>query len=243
MGERLCPPNLPRSAVKKLLIGEKYADLSPVLRTFGVETLLFPDIPEVDPRLSGHVDLAVLSYKDKLYLGGRAGERAAKMLGQLGFSVELRQISGPDYPQDAAFNACVLGDRIVHNRDFSVLSGCGGLIHVRQGYAKCNICPITDCALITSDAGVARACRAEGLEVLQIQPGYIRLPGFDTGFIGGSAFLLAPDLLAFTGRLTGHPDCERIMRFLAAHQIKAVTLSNDPIVDIGSAVLLTESDD
>lgn len=240
MGERLCPPNLPRSAVKKLMIGEKYRHFGDELLKYGIDVLLLPDIPEVDRRLCGHADLAALSWGKQLILGGRAGEIMAPKLHALGFNVTLCPISGSDYPSDAVLNACVMGENIIHNRDFSALKSKKGFIHVRQGYSKCSVCPVTEEALITSDAGIARACRQQGLDVLLIEPGYILLPGFNTGFIGGCAFLLAPDLLAFTGRIDRHPSYGEIADFLSRYGISYVCLSAEPVEDIGSALLITE---
>jgi len=59
------------------------------------------------------------------------------------------------------------------------------LIPVKQGYAKCSLCIVSENAVITADEGLAYTlCRA-GLDVLKIIPGCIRLPGYGYGFIGG----------------------------------------------------------
>ena len=240
-GERLCPPNLPRTPVRRLLIGQRYAFLADALRHFGVEVYFLPDIPEVDARLAGHADLAAVTYEKTVFLGGAAGAQMELALQKLGFETQHRAIAGADYPHDAAFNACVMGKRIFHNRDFSVLQGKAGFVHVRQGYAKCSICLVAPNALITSDAGIAQACMQEGINVLHIRPGYIQLPGFETGFIGGASFLLAPDSLAFVGDIHLHPDAIEIQHFLTANGVRPVCIGRGPLLDIGSAVLLTEA--
>ena len=235
-----CRPNLPEGRVKKLLIGEKYAIFSPKLQEFGVETLLLPEITEVDPRLSGHADLAVLTYNDDVFLGGTAGEKIEHELTKLGFNIRKKFNIDSSYPDDALLNACVFGKHIIHNSKFSPLSTHEGFIGVSQGYSKCNICVVRENAIITSDFGIAKAAAEQGIDVLRIESGHIDLPGFDTGFIGGCSFKLAPDLIAFTGNLDLHPNCCEIITFLEKYGVKSINLSNSRLLDIGSAVLLTE---
>ncbi len=239
--ERLCPPNLPRTPVRKLLIGQRYAFLADALRQLDVEAYFLPDIPEVDARLAGHADLAAVTYDKTVFLGGAAGAQMVPVLRDLGFETQHHEIAGAAYPHDAAFNACVMGKRIFHNRNFSVLQGKSGFVHVRQGYAKCSICPVAPNALITSDAGIVQACMQERINVLHIRPGYIQLPGFGTGFIGGASFLLAPDSLAFVGDFHLHPDAVEIQRFLTVNGVRPICIGKGPLLDIGSAVLLTEA--
>ena len=73
-------------------------------------------------------------------------------------------------------------------------------IFVTQGYANCSVAVVDERWIITADCGIARACRAAGLDVLQICPGFIR-SGMVLGFIGGCCGKLGADQLAFTGRL------------------------------------------
>jgi len=234
----ICSPNLPKNRVKRLILGEKYAFLAPKLEKLGVKVHLLPEIKEVDTRLSGHADLAVLTYQNEVYLSGTAN-KLSTIFRELGFAEKCVDL-GSEYPKDSILNACVMGEHIIHNKKISVLSDRAGFIHVNQGYAKCNICPVTENALITSDEGIAKACRAKGIDVLLIAAGYIDLDGFDTGFIGGASFKLGENLMAFTGDVMKHPDGKEILEFLSKFNIEAICLSDDRLFDIGSAILLTE---
>ena len=113
---------------------------------------------------------------------------------------------------------------------------------MRQGYAKCCACVVNEGAMITSDTGIAKAAARHGVDVLRIRPGYIELAGFDTGFIGGTAFRISERALAFTGRLDAHPDRADIEAFLRSRGIEPVYLTDRPAFDIGSAVPLTEAE-
>lgn len=240
MSEKLCRPNLPQGRVKKLLIGEKYAEIGGQLNKLDIEVIFLPDISEVDERLSGHVDLAVLPINGNIFLGGRAGEAIAPILRSMGFKTPLTPLAGEKYPLDATLNACVMGEHVIHNKDFSILSENQGFIHVKQGYTKCSCCVVGENALITSDCGIAKQCTDAGLDVLQISPLGVRLPGFDTGFFGGASFKLSKKIMAFTGDIYDHPDAERIIDFLQRYHVRPLCLTDGPLLDIGSAVLLTE---
>lgn len=111
------------------------------------------------------------------------------------------------------------------------------IIDVNQGYSACTT---LDCryGIISSDNGICEAARKHGLKVLQISQGFISLPGYSYGFIGGSAFLLENKMF-FTGTLQNHPDRDRILSFLSAGGIEPIYLTNEEIFDIGGAVLIS----
>ena len=93
---------------------------------------------------------------------------------------------------------------------------------------------------ITADRGLERALKAKGFEVLLIRPGFIELPGYDTGFVGGCSGKLAPDKMAFTGELSSHPDGELIRAFLKSQGISAVELRKGPLLDVGGILPLLQ---
>ena len=241
-------PNLPNRA-STVLIGEKYAGiLIKPLENQGVSTVIVPNNPNVDPRLSGHVDLSAL------HTGGEGVILAPYLTDQQTFFVQLGlkptvlcQAQGPLYPDDAALNLCMVGEHVfyhprIHTDIVNLLtSGREYLLHaVRQGYSRCSVCIISDDALITADRGMAKAASAAGLDVLLITPGFVSLPGFSYGFLGGACFKIASDIIAFTGTLDRHPDQYRILSFLNVHGINPVYLTSDPVFDIGSAIPLIE---
>lgn len=238
-------PHLPAGRVGSVVIGERYrARLAGALEALGVEALWLPDAHSVDPRLAGHADLRVL------HLGGRrivsaCGGDTDGTLARLGFEVIPSPEPGESYPSDCVLNACIAGGKLFHRLDITapaVLDNLDGLesVNIAQGYAKCCTCVVDERSVMTSDPGIARVCRACGLNVLEIRPGYIELEGFDYGFIGGASFKLSADELAFTGRLDAHPDFGAIMDFLAGRGVGATFLTGETAFDVGSVLPLTE---
>ena len=154
-------------------------------------------------------------------------------------------ISEFKYPECVKLNAAVVGKRVIANIKYidkavtSRLSELGyELINVKQGYAKCSVCVVSDSAIITSDEGIARSLKRYDIDVLKISPGHIGLCGSYGGFIGGAAFLADKELLAFTGDIMKHPDGESIEEFCRSHSVDTVSLSDENIFDIGGVVAI-----
>ena len=245
-------PNLP-VCVDTVIIGKKYCDvLQNGVKNLGINLLPMPDDPYVDARLSGHADLSVL------HLGGNRlllapylkGSSFSQQLGNMGFDFEFTEIEQSAlYPNDAQMNVCILGNKVVYNPrtvpDAMVkcltIGGRAVQVSSRQGYSRCSVCVVNDNAIITADEGICRGAEAQGIDALKIRPGYIDLPGFDYGFIGGASFKISDTKLAFTGRLSSHPDAERIIEFASLHNVDVVYITYKPAFDIGGAIPIIEA--
>lgn len=244
-------PNLP-NACTAVIYGEKYAKiLKKALNSLHIESILFPDNPDIDPRLSSHTDLSLLhTGGNRLYLAPYLRHRMfAEELRERDMILrfpELRQCR--DYPRDAQLNICITGKHVICNpktAETSIveyLTNCGAIcIFVRQGYSRCAVCMVDADSIITADRGIATAAESNGVHVLLIRSGYIRLDGYPYGFIGGASCKLASDKLAFTGNLDAHPDRKAILDFLAERGIEPVYLSREPAFDIGSMIPILEN--
>ncbi len=243
-------PHLPERKVKLLIAGERYRKiLSDPLRNLGISVLWMPDNRAVDSRVSGHVDLSLV------HLGGNKLLASKNILGNELFvniltnrGVELivsTEEQGCKYPADSRLNVCILGNYLIENEKYADKLMASQrpdlkIINVKQGYTKCSICVVDSKSIITSDKAIAEKAGEAGLNVLLIQAGHVWLPGYDTGFIGGAAFKTAANGLAFTGRIEGHPDKEKILEFLNDRNVEPIFLTDEPIFDIGSAIPLCE---
>ncbi len=245
-------PNLPVCA-DIVIIGEKYCNiLQNGIKSLGINALFMPDNPYVDPRLSGHADLSVLHLGgDRLLLAPYLKRSSfSQQLEDSGFDIRFADIEQSAlYPNDAQMNMCILGNKVIYNPQtgsdaiVKYLTIGNGAIQVssRQGYSRCSVCVVNDNAIITADEGICRSAKAHGVDVLKIRPGYIDLPGFDYGFIGGASFKLSDTKLAFTGGLDKHPDAERIIEFASLHNIDMVYITDKPAFDIGGAIPIIEA--
>lgn len=241
-------PNLPRGRVSLLAVGERYRErLEKPLSSTVSEVLWLPDNSQVDSRLAGHADLMLIHLGRGRVVCSEVGDSIVNNLTNRGFEVTRAIMEQrPEYPFDCNLNGCSVGDRFIHRHDVTdpavlrALPQSTRYIDVAQGYSKCSVCVVDEHSVITSDAGIAKSAALYGIEALEIEQGFIELAGFDSGFIGGSAFKLSEHELAFTGNLDAHPDRDRIIRFLAGRGISPVFLTERPIFDIGSAIPLLE---
>ena len=244
-------PNLPENS-KLVLIGEKYSEFFvKSLENMAILPLLVPENPYVDVKVSGHVDLSVLHVgANKIVMAPYLkGSSLSERLIHLGFEVIFTEtFQAKSYPFDSGFNVCIIDNKLIYNPktaektivDILTKGERCHSINVKQGYSKCSTCVVNENAIITADEGIDRAARRAGIESLKITEGYIDLPGYDYGFIGGASFKINKNTIVFTGRLDDHPDKQRIIEFLSLHNVKALYITDRPIFDIGSAIPILE---
>lgn len=166
---------------------------------------------------------------------------------------------GYEYPDDVPYNAVATRKYLIHNTEFTApavldrarFAGLN-ILRVSQGYTRCSCLPVGDSAFITADEGIASVIRGWNEQILEesgentdpsfnddlidllvIRPGHIRLEGFPSGFIGGTAGTVGSSIY-FNGDLMAHPDGQAIARFIEAHGLKPVWFSGEPLTDIGS---------
>ena len=131
---------------------------------------------------------------------------------------------------------------VFHNSKLICNDFLTSVIHVNQGFTKCSICPISSNAAITTDYAIAKTMSGQGIDVLQIKPDGIVLQGYNYGFIGGCAFMIAGDKLAFTGQLNNIENRDEILAFLKKHSVEPIYLTDLPLFDIGGAIPIIERD-
>lgn len=242
-------PHLPQGRVRHIIIGERYRDkLCDSLEARNVKVLWLPDNPYLDERLSGHTDLsAVITNSSELTLSGNyCNSEIFDNIEALGYHTVFTENPGMRYPDDARLNFYYDGIRLLYNPK-TADSGIISRIHtdtkltVKQGYTKCSVCAVASNAFISGDKIISEKLLNEGSDVLYIKEPFVRLNGFDYGFIGGATFKLSKDELAFTGVINDTEIRKSIETFLDKHNIEPVYLTTEEVFDIGSAVLLTEN--
>ena len=151
-----------------------------------------------------------------------------------------RTVPGHEYPHDIAYNAACSGKFFIHNLKYTAPELLRAaeernmqFINVKQGYAKCSTVVVDEESIITYDRGIAGACSRAGMNVLTVNPGYVVLPGYNCGFIGGASGR-ADDTVYFNGDLEVHPDCGDIVRFIGERGLKVKWFPEWPLTDIGS---------
>ena len=151
---------------------------------------------------------------------------------------------GAAYPNDIRLNCLLIGKWLIANvphiapeiKEWARGNGVD-IVSVRQGYARCSTLAVNGNAAITADKGIADTLRSRGIDVLQIEPGHIRLDGYEYGFIGGASAVLG-DMVLFFGDPLSHPCGADIVRFIEAHGSRIETTGAHELRDLGSCVMI-----
>lgn len=227
------------------VIGEKYRSLlAKSLDKQGILPLWMPQNLLFDPRLSGHADLSMARRGREVVLSKGLNDAFVNNLTNRGYRVSHAiHEEGERYPHDAGLCVLDTGRYLICNpktADPAVLRLFSDriLVPVSQGYTRCAAAVVNEHSIITADAGVSRAAKLAGLDVLDIACGAVELTGFPYGFIGGACFLLNNDTLVFTGTLDAHPNKAEILAFLAARGVRPLFGTKGPLIDIGGAITL-----
>lgn len=240
--------NLPGKKVKTVIAGGLSEKTERSLKELGIDIIKIQPIKNADRRISSHADLVFLP------LGGNNSAIAQETELLLSKSEPIASMNllksgisiSSEYPLDCPLNCVIIGKYIICNVDTvrkDVLEYCRRnffeIINIKQGYTKCSVVPVSERAIITDDISVYNGCR-DKLDVLAVEKGFVRLDGFNYGFIGGSAGKLGHDLLGFTGRINDNTVRSQIEDFCALYDVRCVYLSDEKIYDVGSIIPITE---
>ena len=213
----------------------------------GFELIKLPSFDLLQEPVAAHPDMLlfigkgrVVCHKDYFAVAESEMLKISKLLGaEIILSDEA---INKEYPRDVLFNAASVGDVLVCRRDalskeIAALYGEENIINVKQGYAKCSTCVVCDKAIITADKSIAGKAQEKGIDVLVISPNGVRLDGYDCGFIGGASGADNENVY-FCGNIDLHPDGEKIKAFCEKHGKEAVSLSDEPIYDYGTLMII-----
>lgn len=235
---------LPDSQAKLMLVSGEYPELAYSLQRLGVDAIL----TTADNRLPGpvkwHPDMQACA------IGGRMivlkGCGLMDVLAKYGIPAsETVDLPESSYPKDVlcnvlAWDKWALGNAVAADKAVIQTADKLGLtwINVKQGYTACSTLLVDEQSAITADDGVAVQLERHGIQVLRINSGAVKLPGYPYGFIGGCCGKLSPERMVFAGSIDSHPDGERISNFLSMRCIVPVELFHGELLDVGGLIAL-----
>ena len=209
-----------------------------------------PSYKRLQAGVASHPDMLVFFCGDSYITTSEYYKEAKDVfekINSLGYRAILTdELPSADYPNDIIFNALPLGEYVFGlkknlSRELVKLAESFGMdtVNVHQGYAKCSVCKVSENAIITADSGIAKAAGERGIDVLEIAAGHVRLDGYDCGFIGGASGTDGENVY-FCGNVLLHPDGKRIWEFCEKHKKDCVSLSNEPLFDVGTLFFLSK---
>ena len=210
-----------------------------ILRTFGHTPIPCPPHPGLAAPVASHPDLLIFPTENSLYTHIDYAYTLRALCPLLPITPISEQVA-EQYPHDVLLDAALVGKHLVCRPDATsaaVLAYAqekgATLLPVRQGYAKCNLCIVSENAVITEDASMEKALSFAGVDILRIQSGHVSLPGYPYGFIGGASGCDGHHVF-FCGDLTAHPDGDRMAAFCRMHGMQPISLCDKPLTDVGS---------
>ena len=227
------------------VIGQGGAAYRNALAALCADVLLLPPAEGMDPRVASHPDMLMTVWGQDVVMPASYAARADvrpildTLCRRCGVRVITTEISpGSVYPHDVVCNSLLFGGDLYGKltalapeiRQLAVRDGRKA-VDVAQGYAGCSALACGD-VLLTADPSIRDAVCACGGDVLFLSPGGIRLPGYDTGFIGGAGGY-ADGHAVFFGDVRRHPDGDRITQALSARGIVCHCLGERELTDFG----------
>ena len=214
---------------------------APLAEHLPIPALALPLDPRLAPPVRAHADMLAFSFRGELFLEEVYLCENQEILATWGIPIRPARTSrSSEYPRDIGLNALSVGRYLFCNARHTAREILGleaEIVDVAQGYAACSTLVLAPDLLITADPSIARAAEKRGLDVLPIAPGHIRLPGYDTGFIGGASAVMG-DTAYFFGDPSTHPDFARIEEACVQSQLKMQALLDSPLTDLGGVRLL-----
>jgi hypothetical protein len=221
-----------------LIIADYRISIEAQERLWEMGDLLLFQHESVVGALSGHPDISIFHNGKNIIVSADIPAHVCNALKKHDIKYQQAgEVSGPDHPYSATFNASGTENVLIHNIKFTavpVLDLYPGkeIIDVKQGYARCSTLLLDDNHLITSDVGIAGKCRASGKDVLLVSPGDIVLPGMEYGLFGGCCGIIN-DTVVIYGSLQYHPQGSEIQNYIHKCGLKIFELVDEPLQDVG----------
>ncbi len=189
--------------------------------------------------ISGHPDIFFCKLDDSIVYAPNLPEEFVTTLKKRNINLIKGELPlGLKYPETVKYNAVFSENILYHNFRYtdSVITdniGDADLIHINQGYARCNLLPLGNDNFITSDKGVERSLERFDKNALYVNPEEIVLPGKKNGFIGGCSGIFDGKVF-FIGSLSHLKDGEKIKQFIIETGMDVVELYDGVLFDGGS---------
>ncbi len=224
------------------------------LATHGFEVISLPSYKKLSEPVSAHPDMLLFILDDILFTDNDyyrfAKDYVDNICNKSGLKLFLCDENiKAHYPHDIPFNILKCGFYLFCKTDYTSKSIIEyaeqknyKIVNVTQGYAKCSVCKVTDSAVITSDKNIAKTAGLYGIDVLLINEGDVTLPPYKHGFIGGASGLCeGTNSIYFCGNIDLHRDAEKIKTFCKKHNRCVVSLSDEPLFDVGTLTFVDDT--
>ncbi len=241
--EIISTPHLPTGKVSHLLCGSITKELQDSLLHYVDSILYTKSEAAIESALQNHADLSACPLPENKIIISKSQSDLKEKLISLGFYVIMQDDVSSPYPADCLLNFINTANYLIYNNvihEHAKYHLQNKTLLAKQGYIKCSVAPIAENAILTDDAGIAKAAQQHDMQVCFVEKGDIQLSGYAYGFIGGCCGKLSEHTLAFCGNVESHRDHKKITEFLKRYEVEAISLLDSQLMDIGSLIPLTQ---
>ncbi|MBO4422549.1 MAG: hypothetical protein J5879_03865 [Clostridia bacterium] len=204
-----------------------------LIRKYEIRKL--PPCDDLAGPVSKHADMLVGLLDKRIILTRGYYEKNKELFSGLDVCLTDEE-QGGEYPRDVLLNFIDTESAVIgYGKAITKLIN-KPVVNVKQGYARCSTLICRNFA-VSADKGILNALARLGFDTLEIVPGNIELPGYESGFVGGASFADDNDVYFF-GSLSYHPDEKRIKEFVSSHGAKIHELDGGPLLDLGGAAVI-----
>ncbi len=223
-------------------------EMCDTLKSCGHQIVFSMSYPNIKSAISTHPDIQIHSLDNNLAI--TPPDCYTYYRKQLPATVKL--ICGEKnltdtYPGDSAYNVAKVGRYIFCNTQYTdkkLLDYYQGvnfsIIHINQGYSKCNIAVLDEHTIATEDIGIHNTIIANKIPIksILVSKGEVSLEGFPYGFIGGACG-------GDTKQLFWYGNPEKCSYFASLKQEtkgsgrKHIALSPEPLQDLGGIICVS----
>lgn len=220
------------------------------LEKYGFFVIPMPAASGLPSPLASHPDMLVAKLGDDIITTADYVEEAPQVFSDIREYAPHIKIHvtdekfGEEYPKDAIFNSLTLGKKAFLKKSsaspalIKLAEALGyEIVNTRQGYPACTVLPLSKRDAITADRGLAITLGEWGVSVTLIENGDISLPPYEYGFIGGASGVFG-DTVYFLGNLATHKNADRILKKIESLGMRAVSLAQHPLSDLGRLIFL-----
>ena len=140
--------------MKKLLIDSRVRKVEYEYLSKYFDVIKLPLSNDVYEEISGHSDIFYCKLQNKIICAPNAPIREKEF-------IVGKNLVGRTYPYDVSYNACQIGDFIIGSKYTDSMISTN--ITVKQGYTKCSICVTSKNSCITSDRGIDKILKGNGI--------------------------------------------------------------------------------
>ena len=221
------------------------------LKQLGYKLIELEQNTNIYEEISSHVDIHVCKIGSKLIVEKSKYPKIKDCIREWNNSIRIeigQDFISQNYPQDIKYNVCIIGNKAIHNFEYTdrkikeeLIKQNYELINTNQGYTNCSIAVIDDNSAIVTDKGLYKILEKHKIDVLYLKENLdIKLltkSGYSTrnGFIGGAIAKIDNNIIIF-GDLNKIDKQSKIRDFIMSKDLNIIEFKNLDIIDYGGTI-------